>query len=243
MLEVVGGWILKAVCGVYLGALIPAIFKARLSRFLAEVEIKGETHLVHIANTGRLDYALNPRASVWLRRVMRTGRTQYDIVLSKCGESMVVVDSSLQNKLVARALRCKVIQELAGYTHFDEEVTVHGSRLDFMLYSGEHKYFLEVKGCTLAEQGYALYPDAPTLRGRKHLENLVKLVKEGFKSGILFVALRDDVVGFKANTKVDPEFSNELSQARDAGVDVMAYKVTVGVDLVNIGSPIPVELN
>jgi sugar fermentation stimulation protein A len=234
---------LGANCGVCLGALLPALFKARLSRFLAEVSLAGEGYLVHIPNTGRLDYALTPGARVWLKRVRRTGRTQYDVVLAECGETRVVVDSSLQNRLVAAAVRCRVIAELAGYTICKEEVTIHGSRLDFMLCSGERKYFLEVKGCTLAEHGCALYPDAPTLRGRKHLATLVKLVEEGFKSGVLFVALRDDVAGFKANTKIDPEFSHELSQARDSGVDVMAYRVSVGVDVASIESTIPVELN
>ena len=234
---------MRAECGVCLGSLVPALFKARLSRFLAEVDLAGVGHLVHIPNTGRLDYALIPGARVWLRGVRRTGRTQYDVVLAECGESRVVVDSSLQNRLVAAAVRCRLIDELSGYTLCDEEVSVHGSRLDFMLCSEEQKYFLEVKGCTLAERGYALYPDAPTLRGRKHLATLVKLVEEGFKSGVLFVALRNDVAVFKANTKIDPEFSHELSQAHDSGVEVMAYKIAVGVDVVNLESPIPVELD
>lgn len=230
-------------CGVRLGSLLPALFKARLSRFLGEVSFAGNVVLVHIPNTGRLDYALTPGARVWLRRVSRVGRTEYDLILAECAGSRVVVDSSLQNRLVAAALGCGIIVELAGYTVCDEEVAVPGARLDFMLCSSERKYFLEVKGCTLAEQGYALYPDAPTLRGRKHLAKLVKMMEQGFKAGVLFVALRDDVVAFKANTKIDPEFSRGLSRAHARGVDVMAYSVRIGADMVNIDSAIPVRLD
>ncbi|MEM0321309.1 MAG: DNA/RNA nuclease SfsA [Thermoprotei archaeon] len=230
----------SAVC---LGRLIPALFRSRINKFLAEVELGGKVCLVHVPNTGRLNYTLTSGGRVWLRRVNRVGRTRHDIVLAEDKGFKVVVDSAIQNELVAKAVEHGVIAEFSAYKICGREVVVGGSRLDFALCSDSQKYFLEVKGCTLAEQGYALYPDAPTARGRRHVGTLIRLVEEGFRGGVLFVALRGDVIGFKPNTAVDPSFSLELLEAHRNGVDVLAYRVKVGHSYVKVERPIPLFLD
>lgn len=229
-------------CGVSLGRLVPSVLRRRTTRFLVEVKVGGGTLLAHLPNTGRLDYALKPGAKVWLRRATGRRQTQYDVVLVEQSGATLVVDSSIQNRVVERALECAQLEEFSGYELCGREVAVNGSRIDFLLCRGGERLFLEVKGATLIVDGWALYPDAPTKRGVRHLETLSKLAGEGHRSALVFVALCGDAVRFKPNTAVDPAFTDVLRRAASSGVEVYAHRIVLGEQWVKMGDRIPVVL-
>jgi sugar fermentation stimulation protein A len=173
-------------------------------------------------------------APVTLRRVPYRPRVEYDIVVVFHGDTPIIVDSRLPNAIVAEAIAEGKLPEFAGYLSIKQEVRVGTSRLDFML-EDEKPCYLEVKGCTLAINSFALYPDAPTLRGAEHLRLLTTLRKRKQRAAVLFLATRPDVQAFRVNEEVDPEFARELGRAKSAGVEVYAYSSVFEGDTARIG--------
>lgn len=230
-------------CSADLGHLTQATFKTRHSRFLVEVELGGRSVQAHLPNTGRLDYALLPGKSVWLRRRVGERRTEYDLVLVEGESGRLVVDSSIQNMVVERAVLCGQIKEFRGYKVCGREVGSQNSRIDFLLCGENGKCFLEVKGVTLIRDGWALYPDAPTRRGLKHLDTLIWLAGRGFRASIFFLALGEGALRFKPNSQVDPAFSRRLSEAHKKGVEVYAYRIAFEDLKVKLGERIEAFLS
>jgi sugar fermentation stimulation protein A len=148
------------------------------------------------------------------------------------GDTPIIVDPRLPNAIVAEAIAEGKLPEFAGYRSIKREVRVNTSCLDFMLEDGKPCY-LEVKGCTLAINSIALYPDAPTLRGAEHLRILTALGKRKQRAAVLFLATRPDVQAFKVNE--DPEFARELGHAKSADVEVYAYSSVFEGDTARIG--------
>jgi sugar fermentation stimulation protein A len=154
----------------------------------------------------------------------RTGReTQYDLI-GVCHKNQVIcVDSRIPNKLVHRALENGDIAELDGYTKVKPEFKYNHVRFDFFLTNHAVPCLLEVKSCTLVRHGRALFPDAVTVRGRKHVEKLAEAAARGYRSCVLFVVQRTDASVFSPDYEVDPRFGAALCKAAEAGVDVYAY--------------------
>lgn len=216
------------------GLLVSGHFEERVKRFLCRVNVNGSTKIAFLPHTGRLQDILVRGAPVTLRRVPYRPRVEYDIVVVFHGDTPIIVDSRLPNAIVAEAIAEGKLPEFAGYLSIKQEVRVGTSRLDFML-EDEKPCYLEVKGCTLAINSFALYPDAPTLRGAEHLRLLTTLRKRKQRAAVLFLATRPDVQAFRVNEEVDPEFARELGRAKSAGVEVYAYSSVFEGDTARIG--------
>lgn len=215
-------------------------FMGRPNRFIAHVDIRGKEVISHVPNTGRLKELLIPGAKVMISRHPSASRkTEYDLRMVKKGASWVSIDSQLPNILAKEAILNGVIKELTGYTKINREVTYRNSRFDLQL---SRECFVEVKGVTLEREGWSYFPDAPTERGRKHIDELILAAREGYRSVLLFIVQLEHVSGFSPNKVTDPAFAIKVEEAVNAGVEVLAYCCTVTPDEVRVTKKIPVTL-
>ncbi len=210
--------------------LVSAIFVKRMNRFLVAVERDGEEFEAFLANSGRLREILVSGRRLLLRSAcdrFMSGRsahgkrrTGFDVLGAFLEESFVTIDSRLPGALVKEALLAGSLPEFRGYHLIRGEPAFGRGRFDFLL---EPSCFLEVKGCTLVRHRVALFPDAPTLRGRRHLEELAQGRKAGYRACVIFVVQREDAEVFRPNWETDPGFGQALTGAMDAGVEAFAY--------------------
>lgn len=216
-----------------------AVFRARPNRFIAHVEMDGETVICHVKNTGRCRELLVPGAEVWLEKGTNPNRkTAWDLIAVRKGERLINMDAQAPNK---------VFSEWAD--RFDPELlSLRGeysygqSRLDFCLETAAGLHLVEVKGVTLEQGGHTRFPDAPTERGIKHLQELIRAVKEGHRASAVFVIQMEDVVDFAPNDVTHPAFGAALREAAAAGVEVVAVNCRVTPDSLEIMGHIPVVL-
>jgi len=212
---------------------VPGVFARRINRFVAEVLINGKTEQVHVKNTGRLKELLVPEAKVTLQRVPDPKRkTAYDLIsVYKPNLEWVNIDSLAPNELMKQQLMSQ------SYDLVKPEYTYGDSRFDFYMERQGEKYLTEVKGCTLAadlERGIGLFPDAPTARGVKHLEELAAAAKEGWHCQIVFVIQMNGIHIVFPNDDTQPEFGQALVRAAKAGVQVACYGCHVEADSIQI---------
>ena len=201
-----------------------ALFLKRPNRFLAAVEQEGERVWAHVPDPGRLRELLVPGARVRVMPAASKGRrTAWDLFGVACPQGWVNIDSRLPNLLFAEAVRGAELEEFPNITHLDPEYRFGNSVLDFLLHGGDRPCLVEVKGCTLAVDRLALFPDAPTARGSRHLEELVKARREGFRACAVFVVKHPAAVAFTANRETDPVFASTLERAYEQGVEIIAY--------------------
>ncbi len=225
-----------------LSDLLESRFRARLNRFLIEVELTGKVVQSYLPNPGRLKELLTPAAVVYLRvRASQGRKTSYDAVAVRSGSIVVSIDSRLPNKAVYGLLREGRLKEFLPYSSVTPEPTLGESRLDFLLRNGDDRY-VEVKSCTLVLDGVAKFPDAPTERGRRHLGELIDAVRTGSRADVIFVVQRPDARLFAPNDDTDPAFGDTLREAHASGVGVHAFRTTFdGRNLVNF-EPIQTSL-
>lgn len=220
-----------------------ATFVARENRFTCLVNVSGGTEAAYLPNSGRLDSVLFPGQMVFLaEKSSPFRRTRYDLVVTNLNGTFVSVDSRVPGEVVHEALRQGALPPFAGYSSIRREVPRGGSRLDFLLGNSNSQCLLEVKSVTLAHRGMALFPDAPTLRGRRHLHSLIGAKRDGYAAAIVFVIQRQDVEGFSPNDAVDAEFGRALRAARLRGVGIYAYRCRVSPGEVKLGDEVPVYL-
>ena len=212
---------------------VPGIFVRRVNRFVAEVQTGGKTERVHVKNTGRLRELLVPKAKVTLQKAAAPNRkTAYDLIsVYKPELGWVNIDSLAPNELVKQLLVS------LDYDVVKPEYTYGDSRFDFYMEKQGKRYLTEVKGCTLAGdliQGYGLFPDAPTERGVKHLEELAAAAKEGYLCRIAFVIQMNGIRRVFPNDVTQPEFGQALARAAKAGVRIVCYSCQVEADSIMI---------
>jgi len=225
--------------------LIPATFIKRDNRFRVTVRVEGHLVWAHLPNSGRLKELLVPGRRVLLAPVQAPGRlTAYDLLMVDLDGTLVSIDARLPNRLLYETLQAGRIAEFAGYAQVRREVTYGQSRLDLVLEGGPDggRCFIEVKSVTLVEDGVALFPDAPTQRGRRHLGELARARAEGHRAAVVFVVQRDDAVRFSPHDEADPAFGQALREAAQAGVEVYAYKCRVSEEEVTLDAPLPVTI-
>jgi len=228
--------------------LVSGIFVKRDNRFRVQVRVGGQIEAAHLPNSGRLGELLMPGHKVWLapadldRNPQR--RTAYDLALVQFAGRLVSVDARLPGKLVAEALHQGRLTGFEVYTTIRGEVRLGDSRLDFRLDASpaEPPCWLEVKSVTLVENGIARFPDAPTLRGQRHVRELIGAVKSGDRAAVLFVIQRDDAQCFAPYDEADPGFGQVLRQAAEAGVEVHAWRCRVNRKAIQLLDTIPVML-
>lgn len=221
-----------------------AKFIKRPNRFQAYVNFNGEEIMVHVPNTGRCREILTADSTVILREELNpTRKTLYDLIAGYKDTKIINIDSQIPNKVVDEALKNKKIQKLAKYNIIQREKTFGASRFDFKLSNdlGE-EYYLEVKGVTFEVDGKAMFPDAPTDRGRKHLLELVDARKTGIGAGVLFLIQMNNMLSFAPYDDMDRSFGEALRLACKNGVDVFAYECEVGENFITLTKPVEVIL-
>lgn len=218
-------------------------FIKRLNRFEAIVEVEGEAKLVHVPNTGRCRELFVEGAKVLLEH--RTGKqrkTEYELIMVYKEGKLVSIDSQLPNKLAEEAIRNNEIAELMDCDYIKRETAYGDSRFDLYLEKGTQKAFVEVKGVTLEVDGVAKFPDAPTERGTKHINELIKAKHEGYRACILFVVQLSFADYFTPNSIMDSAFAEALNKAKGEGVEILAYSCEVLENEVKIIKPMEVRL-
>lgn len=221
--------------------ILPGRFLARPNRFIAHIDIDGKTEICHVKNTGRCKELLVPGCRVYCARSSNPNRkTKYDLIAAEKGQRLINMDSQAPNAAVKEWL------EQGGFGEISQlrpETVYKDSRFDFSFFKNGRQCFLEVKGVTLEIGGVCAFPDAPTVRGTKHLSELTKAVSDGYGAYVLFVIQMADVAYLHPNDVTDPVFSAALRQAFNAGVKVMAMDCTVTPDTMMINKPVEVQIN
>ena len=223
--------------------LIEARFLVRLNRFAALVELDGREVMVHVANSGRMHELLEPGRRMLLAPMPGEHRkTQYDLALVDLESTLVSADSRLPNALVAEALEEGLLPQFADYPQLRREVTYGDSRLDIMLSGPTGRAYVETKSVTLVVDGVARFPDAPTLRGVKHLNTLSQAVAADHRGAATFVIQRSDASSFSPHVTADPEFGAALQAAHAVGVEIYAYCCRVSESEIKLADRLPVNL-
>ena len=223
--------------------LVEATFIRRLNRFAANLEVDGREVMVHLANSGRLGELLVPGYRMLLTPVGGDHRKcPFDLALVDLGFTLCSADARLPNILLAEAIEAGRVAEFQGYSRVRREVTYGDSRLDMLLEGPGQSCFVETKSVTLVEDGLALFPDAPTLRGVKHLNSLIRAKEEGYRAAVVFVIQRSDAKEFSPHDVADPLLGETLRKAVNAGVEAFAYCCTVTQQEILLANRIPIEL-
>jgi len=228
------------------GPLEPARFVERPNRFLVRcrLEATGDVIEAHLGDPGRLEAIFVPGRRIWVRPSddpARRTRWTALVAESPVGAGWVSLDSTLPNRLVRRSLEAGALPELDGWQLERAEWQHGASRFDFLLARPDGRRFaLEVKGVNLVEDGVALFPDAPTVRGARHLRELAEIAaQDGWEAGVVFVVHRKEARAFRAAVHIDPHFAAALDDAARAGVRVIVRLCDVALDRVTLGPPLP----
>lgn len=217
------------------------IFLKRPNRFVAHVQVDGQKQICHVKNTGRLGELLIPGVKVLLEPAANPQRkTKYSLICVRKEEQWVNIDSQVPNKVAEEWIADGGLLE--DVTLIQREKKYGNSRFDLYVETKEKKWFVEVKGVTLNMDGIAMFPDAPTERGKKHVEELVQCLKEGYGGAILFVIQMKGVTAFKPFEKRQPEFAEALRKADQAGVQIYAVDCLVDGESIQADQMIPVLL-
>lgn len=216
-------------------------FIDRPNRFIANIEIDGEIETCHVKNTGRCKELLIPNASVIVSEGMQPGRkTKYDLISVFKGDRLINIDSQSPNKIVLEWLQKG---NLFKDVHFIKpEAKYKNSRFDFYVETKHERIFIEVKGATLEENGVVMFPDAPTERGVKHINELVDCINNGYKAYVIFVVQMKDVLYFMPNDDMHKEFGQALRLAKEQGVEILAFDCFVTEDSIEICDQVEVRL-
>ena len=216
-------------------------FISRPNRFIAEVEMQDGRKTVHVKNTGRCRELLVPGAAVYLEKSAAPGRkTDYDLVAVQKDGKIVNMDSLAPNRTVHEWIASgKYFKDV---TLIKPESFYKDSRFDFYVEAGTRKIYIEVKGVTLEKDRTALFPDAPSDRALKHVEELIEAVGKGFEGYVIFVIQMKGPERFMPNREAQPEFADALQRAKEAGVHILAYDCSVSADEIELCEPVEVEL-
>lgn len=228
--------------------IVPAKFLSRPNRFVANVKIKGIETAVHVKNTGRCRELLLPDSNVYLEDFSdnpRNRKLMYDLIAVEKGDLLINMDSQAPNKVVREALENGVIQlpEIGRLTLIRPETVFGDSRFDFYIEDENGKKgFIEVKGVTLENDGIAAFPDAPTERGVKHINELIAAKNSGYSAYILFVVQMSGMKYLIPNDDTHKAFGDALRYAHSCGVNVLAYECKVEPNRLEVTGEISVKL-
>lgn len=221
-------------------------FIERPNRFIAKAVIDGQEHTVHVKNTGRCRELLQPGATIYLEKSDNPARkTLYDLVSVVKGKRIVNMDSQLPNGLVEEWLKENpAAKSIFGDISFIKREKTYGkSRFDLYVEAGDRKIFIEVKGVTLENNNVVSFPDAPTERGIKHLNELAVALNDGYEAYVFFVVQMEGVDYFAPAWDKHKEFGDALVNAHEKGVKVLAYDCKVSSYEVKINQPVEVSLD
>jgi sugar fermentation stimulation protein A len=225
------------------GEMVNGTFEKRLNRFIAKVFIDGQKEKVHIKNTGRLKELLLPGAEILLEYSNSPKRkTKYSLIAVKKDGGWVNIDSQAPNTAVFEALLNGELKEYGNMDMIKREVTYGASRFDLYFEKGKEKGFIEVKGVTLERNGVAMFPDAPTLRGTKHVQGLIETARQGYTAAVLFLIQMKGCKQFTPHKEMDEAFAAAVQRASKEGVQKLAYDCIVKENELLLDQPVPVKL-
>jgi len=224
--------------------IVEGIFIKRPNRFIAHVLVNGKEEVVHVKNTGRCKELLIPGVKVILEDCLhhKNRKTRYSLIAVWKGDMLVNMDSQVPNIVVYESLEKGKIEGFEDLLHIKRQVTYGNSRYDIYFETKDEKGFIEVKGVTLEVNGISMFPDAPTERGTKHVLELIKAVKEGYKGTVLFLIQMKGPIKFRPNWEMDSNFSEAIRFAHDNGVNVLAYDSIVTENSIVLDEQIIIDL-
>jgi sugar fermentation stimulation protein A len=226
------------------GKLLQGVLLDRPNRFIGLVKVGRKRYECFVPDPGRAEAMLFPGATVYIKegKESEDRRTSMDLVLAQEGKALVSMDTRLTNALVLEAFEAKTIKELKGLKLVRTEHTFLDSRFDFLLKGRKGEVLLEAKSCTMVKDGLALFPDAPTDRGSKHMKTLADSIRRGMRAIVIFVIQRSDATAFSPYDEMDPDFGLALRVAMAKGVEVYAYKCKVTMTGIKITDKVPVKI-
>lgn len=220
----------------------------RYKRFLADVELSnGEVVTVHTPNTGAMLGVATPGIRVWLRDTQSPSRKyRYSWEMSEPADKVYVgVHTGLVNSLVLEGIGNGTITELQGYTQIEQEV-VYGeerSRIDVLLHKDAQTCYVEIKNVTAKDSNdHAIFPDAVSVRGQKHLRELMRVVNAGHRGVMFYCIQRTDIIGFRPADEIDAEYAHLLREAVAQGVEILTYKAEVSPRSIALCAPVPIQI-
>lgn len=221
------------------------IFLKRYKRFLVDIEMGGHLITVHCPNSGSMKGLTSAGNPAWVSLSNNQSRKlKHTLEIIEIAGVPVGVNTHRTNQIVHNALKEKKILELSSYSKIEREIIYGSSRIDFLL--TEKKFpiaYVEVKNVTLKEGEWALFPDSPTLRGTKHLIELINIKAQGHRAIMLYVIQRNDCKKFSIAKDIDPIYFKTLQKAISCGVEVLAYQCSVTPSHILLDKPIPLDLN
>ena len=225
---------------------IQATFIERPNRFIAYCEVNGERVKVHVKNTGRCKELLVPGCRVYLEYDANPKRkTQYSLISVQKGERLINMDSQVPNKVFYEAIQQGelTLPDLKGeIVQLKPEKTYKHSRFDAYIETTQEKAFIEIKGVTLEEEGIVKFPDAPSERALKHVEELIEALEEGYQAYLIFIVQMENVLYFTPNEATQEAFAKMVQQAAEKGVHILAYDCKVTQETIKIGEKVQVYL-
>ncbi|GAB6887196.1 DNA/RNA nuclease SfsA [Desulfothermus okinawensis JCM 13304] len=222
---------------------VKGIFIDRPNRFLAHIKLEQSQEIVevHVHDPGRLKELLYPGNHVLISKAKNKNRkTKWDLLCAKKDTEWIFVNSSFHRRFSEVILDRSLIPEITPINKLRAEVRVPYGRLDFMGHIKNTKIWIETKGCTLIKNKIALFPDAPTKRGKKHLTSLISLKDKTVRSAVLILIFSKEVNYFSPNWETDPEFSKEFYRAMDTGVEIFPVSLYCDGESVYYNKIIPI---
>ncbi len=223
-----------------------ATFVSRPNRFLARAIVDGMEEEgpqnIHVHDPGRLKEVLLPGNRLLVRRANDGSRkTGWDLIAGKVGDTWVLVNSSFHRPISQSILADSSLNPFGRARELKPEIRVGRSRLDYlMIDENGSEVYIEVKGCSLTVDEVALFPDAPTSRGARHLEELIELVEQGHRAGIMILVLGPRAECFSPNPKTDPRFSETFLKALEAGVEAHPLSFRIEGRVISYIGPLPI---
>ena len=227
------------------GPLISAVFIDRPNRFITNVKIRNNIYQSHLADPGRLEELLIPGVKLLVLPAPFDSKrkTRYSTVMVEQNGKLISLVSTFPNQFVKDAIGKKLLPMLKDLIYIRSEISIRNHRIDFLFQTQTgNKFYIEVKSVTFVEKNVAKFPDAVTIRGKKHVDLLLKLKDEGHQAGILFVCQRSDADLFEPMVDRDPAFSVALLKAYNQGVNIWCITLNVSKTEITFNKEIPVNL-
>ncbi len=230
-------------------SLQPSTLLKRYKRFLADVVLEDGTETtIHVANTGAMTGCATPNDLVWYSTSSNPKRKypfSWELTETQDAQHLICVNTARANQLAVNAINLGITKELLGYKNLQTEVKYGGenSRIDIFLSDGiKPDAFVEVKSVTLLENGMGYFPDAVTIRGQKHLRELMAMIKEGKRAILLFTVLHTGINHVRVADHIDPQYGSLLREAQEQGVEILAYKAEITTEHMHLTQPVPLSL-
>lgn len=221
--------------------LVRGHFIAKVNRFAARVEVFASECYTYVQNPTPAAELLKPGADVLLVEMSPNHKTRFRLIAARAGKLWATLDTSIPNVTFREGIRRSLFEEFAGRTVKNENVRLGRSIIDFQL-SGEKTTYVEVKSCSLVRKGTALFPDAVTERGRRHLKELEEAVAGGAEAFMVWIIQRPDARELEPCRQKDPRFASELVRARRAGVQLLAYRCSFDGQTLRLVGQVPVKI-